>query len=60
MRMAARCCLTVGFSLLERFYIGADVERLDIDQRPDAGGVEPGEEIRDRPVIGHAGVLVPI
>jgi hypothetical protein len=46
------------YSLLERLYIGGDVERLDIDQRDDPAGVEPGEEIRDRPVIGHAGVLV--
>jgi hypothetical protein len=27
------------------------VERLDIDQRPDPGGIEPGEEVRDGPVI---------
>jgi hypothetical protein len=45
-------------SLLERLHIGGDVERLDIDQRHNAGGIEPGEEIRDGPVIGHAGVLV--
>jgi hypothetical protein len=45
-------------SLLERLYIGGDVERLDIDQRDDPGGVEPGEEVRDGPVIGHPGVLV--
>jgi hypothetical protein len=38
-------------SLLERLYIGGDVERLDIDQRPDPGGIEPGEEVRDGPVI---------
>jgi hypothetical protein len=46
-------------SLLERLYIGGDVERLDIDQRHDAGGFEPGEEVRHGPVIGHPGVLVP-
>jgi hypothetical protein len=44
--------------VLERLYIGGDVKRLDIDQRHDPGGVEPGEEVRHRPVIGHAGVLV--
>jgi hypothetical protein len=46
-------------SVLERLYIGGDVERLDIDQRDDPGGIEPSEEVRDRPVIGHPGVLVP-
>jgi hypothetical protein len=45
-------------SLLERLYIGGDVERLDIDQRPNAGRVQPSEEVRDRPVIGYPGVLV--
>jgi hypothetical protein len=34
------------------------VERLDIDQRDDPGSIEPGEEVRDGPVIGHASVLV--
>jgi hypothetical protein len=28
------------------------VERLDIDQRADAGGTEPGEEVGHGPVIG--------
>ena len=32
--------------------IGGDVERLDIDERGDAGGIEPGEEVRHGPVIG--------
>jgi hypothetical protein len=45
-------------SLLERLYIGGDVERLDIDQPDDPGGIEPGEEVRDGAVIGHPGILV--
>ena len=45
-------------SLLERLYIGGDVERLDIDQHHDPSGVQPGKKIGDGPIIGHAGVLV--
>jgi hypothetical protein len=45
-------------SLLERLYIGGDVDGLDIDQHQDTGGTEPGEEVRDGPIIGHPGVLV--
>ena len=49
MRMAARCCLTVGLAILacERLDIGGDVERLDIDELADLVRVDPGEEVGD-------------
>jgi hypothetical protein len=49
----------LGHFGLQRLDIGGDVERLDIDQGHDPGGIEPGEEVRDGPVIGHPGVFVP-
>jgi hypothetical protein len=42
----------------ERLDIGGDVERLDVDELADLVAVDPGKEIRDGPVIGHAGIPV--
>jgi hypothetical protein len=48
----------LGHPGAERFDIGSDVERLDVGELADPGALDPSEELRHGPVIGHAGVLV--
>jgi hypothetical protein len=43
---------------LQDFYIGGDVDRLDVDELDDAVLFEPAEEVTHNPVICHAGILV--
>jgi hypothetical protein len=69
MRIAARCCVTVGrasgaplngaiagIRYLQRLQ-GGDMERLDIGKLADTVLLEPGKERACRPVIGHARVV---
>ena len=59
MRMAARCCLTVGSKCLpERLDVGGDVHRLDVGDLAELVLVAPGEEPADGAVVGHARVRV--
>ena len=60
MRMAARCCLTVGFGgrRLQRLDIGGDVQRFDVSELADLVLPDPAKEVAHGPVIGHAGVVV--
>ena len=60
MRMAARCCLTVGFGgrRLQRLDIGGDVQRFDVSELADLVLPDPAKEVAHGPVIGHAGVLI--
>ncbi len=39
--------------------IGRDMQRLDIGDLADLVIIAPGEEPTARPIIGHAGILVP-
>ena len=59
MRMAARCCLTVGadLALVKRLDVGGDVHRLDAGERQ-AVPLAPGEEIADGSGVCLPGVGV--
>ena len=70
-RIAARCCLTVGLAAarcltvrspgsdtFSAFQICCDMERLDIDEFVDAVLLEQREERAHGPGIGHPGVVV--
>jgi len=48
----------LGHLALQRLDIGGDVERLDIGELTDPVAFDPAEELCDRPVIRHPGVLV--
>jgi hypothetical protein len=52
MRIAARCCFTVGFEAL------ASSQGLDIGQPADPMLDEPGEERTGCPVVGHPRIVV--
>jgi len=43
---------------LQRLDIGGDMDRLDIGELPDLVALDPGEELRHRPVVRHPGVFV--
>ena len=59
MRMAARCCFTVGFSNVpSALDIGRDVQRLDVDKLAQVVVLAPGEEPAYRMQVGDARVLV--
>jgi hypothetical protein len=60
MRMAAKCCFTVGFSksLAERLDIGGDVKRLDVGELAQLVMLAPGEEPAHGMQIRRAGVPV--
>jgi hypothetical protein len=55
LRLAARLAL---LPWRHRSFSSSPKENRVVVPARDPGGVEPGEEVRNRPVIGHAGVLV--